>query len=50
MRVQLPDGSDLTGEATALAADGALQVIGSDLAQHDIHAADIVHLRAEGTP
>ncbi|MEH0110239.1 biotin--[acetyl-CoA-carboxylase] ligase [Tersicoccus sp. MR15.9] len=47
VRVQLPDGSELTGEATGLAVDGALQVIGSDLAQHDIHAADIVHLRAE---
>ncbi|OMH23880.1 biotin--[acetyl-CoA-carboxylase] ligase [Tersicoccus phoenicis] len=47
VRVQLPDGSDLVGEATGLAADGALQVIGSDLAQHDIHAADVVHLRTE---
>lgn len=47
VRVQLPDGADLTGEATGLAADGALQVIGADLLSHDVHAADIVHLRTE---
>ncbi|GGC99754.1 biotin--[acetyl-CoA-carboxylase] ligase [Tersicoccus solisilvae] len=47
VRVQLPDGTDVVGEATGLAADGALQVIGSDLQQHEIHAGDIVHLRTE---
>ncbi len=44
VRVMLPGGADLIGEATGLDADGCL-IVSADASEHRIAAGDIVHLR-----
>jgi len=44
VRVMLPGGADLIGEASGLGADGCL-IVGAEGTEHRIAAGDIVHLR-----
>ena len=44
VRVLLPGGAELIGEATGLGADGCL-IVSADATEHRIAAGDIVHLR-----
>ncbi|GAA3540000.1 biotin--[acetyl-CoA-carboxylase] ligase [Amycolatopsis ultiminotia] len=45
VRVQLPDGTALTGRAADLDAAGQLQVDGPDGRRHTVFAGDVVHVR-----
>lgn len=45
VRVELPGGRELTGDAEALDESGALVIAGSDGALHTVAAGDVVHLR-----
>lgn len=48
VRVELPNGEFVTGRATRLDVDGALEVIDECAITHRFHAGDVIHLRAQG--
>lgn len=48
VRVELPNGEFVTGRATQLDVDGALEVIDECAITHRFHAGDVIHLRAQG--